>query len=208
VLREPVDARALVSTREPVFSSGGIVHVGSLCIDTRGALDWSPRLTARGALPGWQDVAGKTEAGFGPLLRRSPRETLRFPSRQAYPRMQRLQDAVRAANHEAAREAASSLVGLGHGLTPSGDDFLIGFSAALRYAEHPMADAVAQPWTQTTDVARMFHAYAARGEYSQRVHDLLATRDFASALEWGASSGADCLVGVLFASDACATSAH
>ena len=121
----------------------------------------------------------------------------------------RLVEAVRGECPGAAEEACHGLVGLGHGLTPSGDDVLIGFSAALRVREHPFATLVASAAAdaapgRTTDVAAMFHAYAARGEYSQRIATVLerllagpSSEDIQTALAWGASSGADCLLGVL-----------
>jgi hypothetical protein len=114
--------------------------------------------------------------------------------------------AVRTRDAAATARACAGLVGLGAGLTPSGDDFLVGFSAALRLTGHPLADVVARAGAEgcTTDLAAMFHHYAARGEYSQRIHSLLlrlvlgmTADDLAEALAWGATSGADCLFGVV-----------
>jgi hypothetical protein len=120
--------------------------------------------------------------------------------------------------HDVSRvlDAAERLIGLGSGLTPSGDDFLVGFSAALWSKGDPLA----QPFSngcatraanRTTDVAVEFYNSAARGEFSARLHNLLAAiadsdhgpdqqrlqREFRQALAWGATSGADCVLGVL-----------
>jgi len=101
------------------------------------------------------------------------------------------------------------LVGLGDGLTPDGDDILVGYSAALRVTGHPRAQEVAEEAAalapgRTTDIAVMFHQHAARGEYSQRIHVLMerliagpTARDIEATLNWGASSGAATLLGAL-----------
>jgi hypothetical protein len=101
------------------------------------------------------------------------------------------------------------LVGLGDGLTPDGDDILVGYSAALRATGHPRAQQVADAAAaiapgRTTDIALMFHQHAARGEYSERIHVLIerliagpSARDIQATLDWGASSGAATLLGAL-----------
>src|SRR5215470_9572564 len=71
-----------------------------------------------------------------------------------------------------------ALVGLGDGLTPAGDDVLVGYSAALRVTGHPRAQAFAGQAARiapgrTTDVALMFLQHAAHGDYSQRIHTLM-----------------------------------
>jgi len=109
--------------------------------------------------------------------------------------------------------ASHGAIGLGQGLTPSGDDLLIGFSAAL----WSTGDTLAEPFTaacaefsrsRTTDVAVEFYRSAAHAEFSGRLHALFAALAeppdasrlgiaFEHALTWGATSGADCLLGVL-----------
>jgi hypothetical protein len=172
-------------------SDGSALRIGALRIELRHAALWSPALLVRGRPAPWSAVA--------PLLPDLPRRR----------EMDCLVLAVRAHDASAAAKACAGLVGLGNGLTPSGDDFLVGFSAGLRLIGHPLAGAVAQSGAdlaagRTTDVAAMFHHYAARGEYSWRMHALLqrlvdgpTAGDIAEALAWGASSGADCLLGVV-----------
>lgn len=125
-------------------------------------------------------------------------------------------EAMRTAVHRsdlvAAGVAADRLIGLGDGLTPSGDDFLVGLTAALRASGHRLADPLARLVAEhaagaTTDVARAAHDHAARGEYAERIHEVLDAlgHDRADelrgrverALSWGASSGADALLGIV-----------
>jgi len=116
-------------------------------------------------------------------------------------------------------QASDTLVGLGEGLTPSGDDLLVGLTAALRATGHPMAGplsrhAAFRAVDSTTDIARVTLEHAARSEYAERIHDVLeavARGDDAAlrlqverALSWGASSGADTLLGVLIGLEAAA----
>lgn len=108
--------------------------------------------------------------------------------------------------------ALAGLVGLGPGLTPSGDDFLIGLAATLTAIRHPLAPFLVhlEPHfaRRTTDVSAAFLAHAARGEYSELLHDALSALLNASGsggaeaaalgrlLSFGSSSGADTLMGV------------
>ncbi len=103
------------------------------------------------------------------------------------------------------------LVGLGAGLTPAGDDLLVGFSAAFTAYGHPAARPLAGRWaeqaaTATTVVATAYHRHAAAGRYAERLHDLLAAilggppDGISAAVEracrFGATSGVDLVTGV------------
>jgi hypothetical protein len=89
---------------------------------------------------------------------------------------------------------------------------LVGLSAALFATGHPaarpFASACAMVATgRTTDVAERLHRHAARGEFCERLHRLMGAilageparlpAAIATALDWGATSGADGLLGVL-----------
>ena len=130
-----------------------------------------------------------------------------------------LRDALAAHDLPTALSAADALVGLGDGLTPSGDDLLVGLTAALRAVGHPAAaplatHAAARAVGRTTDVARVALEHAARGEYAERLHDVLEAvargddsavgLQIGRALAWGASSGADTMLGVLIGLEAMA----
>jgi hypothetical protein len=81
--------------------------------------------------------------------------------------------------------ALRDLVGLGTGLTPSGDDILTGFLAGLWCAVRgkpergafleAVAELVNLYASRTNDIARTFLCLAARGQVSSRLVDLAAT---------------------------------
>ena len=113
---------------------------------------------------------------------------------------------------------AARLIGLGPGLTPSGDDVLVGIEAALHALDRPtagfLARALGDVEDRTTAVAATLLLHAAAGEFAERLQVLLrallgpddgtiaAAVDRAAA--WGATSGTDCLLGVLIGLDAAA----
>ena len=122
-------------------------------------------------------------------------------------------DGLRHGDPDCAVSAASGLIGLGLGATPSGDDLLVGLAAGLavtgRRAARRFAGGTASAARgRTTLLATAFLQHAARLEFSERVQraaldilgeDATAMRDAVRAtLAWGASSGADLLVGLLF----------
>ena len=111
-------------------------------------------------------------------------------------------------------EGALELVGLGEGLTPAGDDCLVGALAALHrflpswLPAHPeIAGAVTQAASVgTTSIAREFIVHALSGHFAESLTRLLsaASEDevaaaIAQLLESGATSGADTLSGVRLA---------
>jgi hypothetical protein len=111
-----------------------------------------------------------------------------------------------------------SLVGLGNGLTPAGDDFLVGFLAASLFfnvagvARRSLSETLPEcTRNQTTDVSRRMLSAAVTGEFAQPVHHLLHSiarpgnglgRRTRELLEIGASSGADTLAGIQFCLEA------
>ena len=121
-------------------------------------------------------------------------------------------------DRRAAAAAARPLVGLGPGLTPSGDDALAGMEAALHALGHPaagfLATALDDVADRTTTVSATLLRHAARGEFTERIHRLIAAllgdNDAAlpgaieRAIAWGATSGMDGLIGVLAGLDAAA----
>jgi len=111
------------------------------------------------------------------------------------------------------RERVSELIGIGDGLTPSGDDFLVGLSAVLRrYQSAPLLSAIdLSILNRTTDVSASFLSYAQDGLYSENIHRVLMSissvqdeqvESLESAvnalLSAGGTSGADTLLGILF----------
>lgn len=109
-------------------------------------------------------------------------------------------------------DAAVGLLGLGRGLTPSGDDFLCGFFSTLDCVASPrfaaVRKAILQNLNRTTDISAAYIKSALRNEYctvySYAARAVLDEMDFALpacdfVLEMGASSGTDTLLGALAA---------
>lgn len=126
--------------------------------------------------------------------------------------------AFRRGDADAAATAATRLVGLGRGLTPSGDDYLCGFFWTLLVARcagitlpmppEAVADAVlAAAPARTSPISGAYLAAALGGRYctvyAAAAAACLGTDDFAPladiALKMGASSGTDTLCGALAA---------
>lgn len=115
-----------------------------------------------------------------------------------------------------AREVGA-LIGYGAGLTPEGDDYLLGYLAALwpwrgdpavGVHRQAVAAAVQHRLHATTDISRHYLQLAVRGQFSAALVALLQTlagrttddallRRVDAVLQFGASSGADTLAGVL-----------
>jgi hypothetical protein len=107
-------------------------------------------------------------------------------------------------------DSARALIGLGEGLTPAGDDYLVGTLAVLhRLADGwPAAGAIARALTAptgdtTTAVGAAFLRHAVAGEFSEPLRDLAMAESAAAAraagatlARMGATSGADTLAGM------------
>lgn len=129
-------------------------------------------------------------------------------------RLGALRDAVLTGAPAAVTAAAQRLVGLGEGLTPTGDDILAGlaFLAAqpgMRLATHLPAIAAVDTGA-TTLLAAVTLRQAVRGRARQRLHDLALAiggddagirRAAARVREIGHTSGADLLTGIRLALD-------
>ncbi|MBS0451259.1 MAG: DUF2877 domain-containing protein [Proteobacteria bacterium] len=128
-------------------------------------------------------------------------------------RSTQLADALARGDHAAAREHACSLFGLGPGLTPSGDDFLVGLFAVLNISGSPCRGwlgggtevlACAQQATHAISLAALVQA--ARGRVRESIASLIghlmygAPGHLAPALRRvlaiGSTSGADIVAGV------------
>ncbi len=108
-------------------------------------------------------------------------------------------------------DAAVALLGLGRGLTPSGDDFLCGFFSTLYAAGNTrfdaVRDAVLRSLDRTTAISAAYVKSALQNEYctvyDRAVRTVLSDEPFALncdfVLKMGASSGTDTMLGVLAA---------
>ena len=114
----------------------------------------------------------------------------------------------------AAEQAARALLGLGPGLTPSGDDALCGFMLGRRVngggdglADRAVKSVAFEAAGFTSDVSAVQLALAAKGRFGEALlgvatglHagiSLLARADVVRCLDEGATSGADALLGLV-----------
>src|SRR5262245_61694496 len=133
----------------------------------------------------------------------------------------RLAEGLRLRQTESFIAGALGLLGLGEGLTPSGDDCLIGALAVVhRFARswldaHPEIESVVRTAsvTATNAIAREFITHALAGQFSESLIDLMSAqsaKDIGRAvthlLSMGATSGADTLHGIRLA--LCAIGTH
>ncbi len=208
------------------------VQLGSLHVDAGQAQIWDPS-------PGWDHLRDVTwhiseavpilerllnlhgpPGSLAPLLllvqgQHTPAENLgtaRLLKTAAEP-ARRLLAALPGPDVHACKEAASQLAGLGAGLTPSGDDFLVGvmhaqWAAAPPELIGPLAEAItAAAAPRTTRLSAAWLHAAARGEAGWPWHALFqvlpsgSRSDLETAarrlVSIGHTSGADALTGFL-----------
>lgn len=205
-----VDARGIY-----VPAAGVRVEIDeATCID-RVALSpmrWGPpgAAAARARLARSLVLDGPRGAGLAPLLDpEAPRSAFAARVEAA---LVSVIAALRDGDVTMAARDGRALVGLGVGLTPSGDDALVGLTAALAATGHPAARTIARAWAagaaeRTTTVGAALLAHAARLEFAGVLRSVIGAilrgdesevrRMVRTALSWGATSGADTLVGVL-----------
>jgi hypothetical protein len=149
------------------------------------------------------DLAGKANAG---KMAQAMLERAQEPARN-------LTRALAAGDAESAVASASQLAGLGGGLTPSGDDFIIGAMYGVRLvADMAWAEDVSRRMAEsagqkTVRISQAWLEAAARGEASMTWHRLCAAvldgdpermqRTTRELLAVGHTSGADALTGFL-----------
>ena len=126
-----------------------------------------------------------------------------------------LLEALKCENAKNTCDAVRGLVGLGHGLTPSGDDMLCGMLYCLHYnkwikngkeAASLLSHAVTEALAYTNTVSRRYLLAAAEGEYFSAVAELAEAlsknsdalpASLSRLLEIGSSSGADIATGMI-----------
>jgi uncharacterized protein DUF2877 len=225
-----------------ITRSGAALAVpdAGLTIALAGARVWSPLLPPAARLTGNpRSVAGGLAAtvvtaralagehasagGLGPILRGDARPGDPW-LRTARERIDRQRWAFAAGDLASILGEAVELIGLGPGLTPSGDDYLVGLLAGLDAAGHRSRPALATAIVHaapslTTWIGAASLAHAARGGYTERLHDVLVAitaggddERLATAIEramgYGATSGADTLVGLFAALDIAVAERH
>jgi hypothetical protein len=225
-------ALAGVQPGMPVHSARAEWSVGPLRIDLRRALVWEP-------CPNWPAMRKRGPVSLERLLRLrrlaadlAPPESLlsvlacvpskrpsdsapcTFGSRVALEVLNAAKELALgwAGDVPALRAGALRLAGLGGGLTPSGDDFLVGVMLKAWLVHHDprrlcrhIVDTAAP---RTTALSAAFLRSAGRGECSPAWHALLARQGAAEphalrqaareVMAYGATSGADALAGFLW----------
>lgn len=121
-------------------------------------------------------------------------------------------------NHYGFSSSLRMLVGLGVGLTPSGDDFIVGLLSLITACENTdkhfsrlanlVIAAISDSLSRTSDISREFLYFACKKEFSEPFHDLYEKalshderETLASALRLGSlgqNSGIEGLSGILF----------
>ena len=218
----------------PVDVSAGCLWLGGqAAVDLRGAMLWNakrnplkvPRQQLQARLAIAERIAVQTapDGGLAPLLRHlgqlvdtaaetPPPPGLDALNSAAWAGLQALLPAWRRGDVQAVERAATRLVGLGPGLTPSGDDVLAGLLVGAarprpQLLRRELAEAcLTAAKGRTTDLAlaRLRHATGgAIEEVQERVLEGLLDSDdsqlqqaVARAARWGHSSGVDTLVGL------------
>ena len=209
------DLRGLFSIGERVTGRRGRLRTERAEIDLTRANIWRPA-APRPLLPRARIEANLQRAENALARHRGTRESV--IDRGAAPLIAALRDACGALDRQEARRQAGRLIGLGEGLTPAGDDFLLGLLAGLEALlrgdaeRHRFRDALALEFTahaqRTTPIAAHFLRLAAAGHYTASLLDLRAAllgqehadvidRALAAALAVGATSGADTVSGLL-----------
>jgi hypothetical protein len=127
--------------------------------------------------------------------------------------------AIKTADLPAVCQAARGLVGLGPGLTPSGDDFLSGLMAGMVFSQqiaclNPLVSAarinaaiVSQTEGRTNDISRQLLEFSARGEVTETMEAVILAvlrgpkaqleQSIVRLVTVGASSGTDQLLGIM-----------
>jgi hypothetical protein len=178
----PVDIDA--ETTISINSSTHALSIGTTTIESDQAAMWNPA-------PDW----GKMKDAARPCLAH-----LLPPARELVDDLSRLVQSITGRSMEECVNATSRLAGLGSGLTPAGDDVLMGVLYAM-WAWHPDLDMmrliVDTAVPRTTSLSAAFLRAAKDGEATIHWHDLADGRPGAldRILAIGASSGRDAWAG-------------
>ena len=192
----------------------GTLCVGSLYVNLKAAATWSATLPALAQPP----------TTVGTLLHTVQRQFAPSPLftgtaaivQRAQQGMATLQRGLTAGDSDMVQTGVIHLAGLGPGLTPAGDDFLVGVLAALHawpvqhvqplIRQHSLAIA-ATATKRTTQLSGAWLRYAGEGYFGEAWHHLIMalntdTAAIAAAaariLSTGATSGADAMSGFLW----------
>lgn len=214
------DWREKAIDTEKVGMKNEALHGAGWSISGNGALCWQPDRTAAHA---HESLESGAQHYYAILLHaltlfcaahRISSELSLFPNAHSGKKQPELSLSV---NATMLNQQIAQLIGFGRGLTPDGDDYLLGYIAALwrwrqtpKVAEHftLLCRGIADQLFRTNDISAHYLKRAVQGHFSEPICELiqvLATKkndvDVNSAalavMQFGASSGADCLAGFL-----------
>ncbi len=154
---------------------------------------------------------------FGSFLQKdfSTEKERNSVSQELRVRIQELIKSTKERDSSKVSENVKSLIGFGEGLTPSGDDFLVGFIAPLHFLDnselYPLLKKIKRiinlEKEKTTFLSGKFLEYACQGRFPETILNLIETifsrnrKEVKEAakkcLDFGATSGRDTLLGVL-----------
>ncbi|HEX4114114.1 MAG TPA: DUF2877 domain-containing protein [Stellaceae bacterium] len=201
----------------PIACRAGLLRIehSALSIDLRPAIPWRSHLDKYPIACDRPDVAAAWRAAWTALVVHGGAVPLQ---RQAGDAIATLVRAARTLRPESAPDAIARLIGLGDGLTPAGDDFLVGFLAGLwglpksaerRVFRTALTVAIATAVSGTGAISRLYLEAATAGEVSQSLAALAGAigrgdanetaSAVATALAVGDSSGAAASYGLLLA---------
>jgi len=212
-------------------TDGWSIPSAGVGIDASRAATWSPTLPAAASLRLTAELARTVAAarrhaadrapagGLAPMLSGSDRGG----DRGGDPWLTRARaligsqlEALRLGDVAAAMAPTVGLMGLGVGLTPSGDDYLVGLLAGMEATDDPPRHGLAAVIAghaplRTTAIGAAALGQASRGAFAERLHDVLVALargrldqlavPIERAMTYGATSGSDTLVGLFAALD-------
>lgn len=203
---------------------GGILRCdsASLSIDLRQARHWKCDLASLAVdvnnpatLAAWQQVEALVRL---PLAHTRAVDWNPAAANLMHDSTRGLSGAARQVDVMAAVEHAAALVGLGPGLTPAGDDYLVGFMAGLWSSAGPLVKrqqfitslgkVLTRQSRKTNDISRTYLVHAAGGQVSSRLAELAEAiqqgqgferlNEFAKAvIQVGHTSGLEAAAGLL-----------
>jgi hypothetical protein len=215
-----ISLRQFLCVNAELATRGGVIRFAesALTIDVRHARPWNSGIAALQFDCRKPAVARAYRTAASALERDGRRQGLRDI---AGAKLDTLNNAIRNRDLSAAERALASLIGLGEGKTPAGDDYLVGICTALLSCAGSTDFAAALCpklmvlAARSSDLSRLYLQEAARGEVSERLFDVAAgicaggSDDVVGdavtkALGVGHSSGAAGIFGLLNGYAACA----
>jgi len=213
--RVPADLRQLFRPGDCVRSQAGPSPSPGMTLHLADATVWRPA-PLRSLAPATETAANRRLACAALIRHRRTHSSV--IDREGGVVLAGLAQACRELDIEGALPHLDRLVGWGEGLTPAGDDVLVGWCAAFRalvgdcsnrrHFRHAFSAAILARAHRTTPIAAHYLRLAAQGHFNAdvtRLHDaLLCGQDLGSvagaldaALDVGATSGADMVTGMI-----------